>query len=284
MNFFRLLCVIVLRTSCALAALPSPQAVDRLLDDYFAKRPAQGFGAGLTMSEALATQSNVVARLSQAFGPRVGYKAGLANKEVQQRYGVNSPVCGVLLKGMMLKSGAAVPAQCGARPVCEADFIAVVKDEGIMRARTHLEAAQHLRAVVAFIELPDQILATNAPVDGAGLTAINVGARLGVLGERVKVQPTEEFVKALGEMAVTMTDQTGSVLGTGQGKALLEHPLNVVLWLAQELGRRGGKLKSGDLLSLGTIMKPVVPQAGQTVTVRYEGLPGSPIKVSVKFK
>ena len=279
-----LLLAAFLRASLALAALPSPQAIDQFLEDYFAKRPTQGFGKGLTMEEALITQSNVVAGLSKQLGPPAGYKVGLSNREVQQRYGVDSPVRGVLLRKMMLPSGAEVPAQCGARPVCEADLIVTVKDEGVNRATTPLEAAQHLSAVVAFIELPDQLLATNAPVDGPGLTAIDVGARLGVLGEHVKVLPTDDFVKALAEMRVTMTDQTGAVIGQGQGKAILDNPLNAVLWLAQDLAKHGERLRAGDLLSLGTIFKPPVPQAGQTITVRYEGLPGGPIQVSVKFK
>jgi 2-keto-4-pentenoate hydratase len=43
------------------------------------------------------------------------------------------------------------------------------------------------------------------------------------------------------------------------------------------------KLKPGDLLSLGSFTAPMVPRAGQTVTVRYEGLPGNP-EVSVRFR
>jgi 2-keto-4-pentenoate hydratase len=47
--------------------------------------------------------------------------------------------------------------------------------------------------------------------------------------------------------------------------------------------RAGEKLKPGDLLSLGSL-KAVPPQAGQTITVRYEGLPAGPIKASIHFR
>jgi 2-keto-4-pentenoate hydratase len=37
------------------------------------------------------------------------------------------------------------------------------------------------------------------------------------------------------------------------------------------------------VLSLGSFTPPLKPEAGMTVTVRYEGLPGNPA-VTVRFK
>ena len=50
-------------------------------------------------------------------------------------------------------------AKFGARPIWEPDLIVVVKDAGISDAKTPLEVAKHLSEVVAFIELPDRIVA-----------------------------------------------------------------------------------------------------------------------------
>ena len=41
-----------------------------------------------------------------------------------------------------------------------------------------------------------------------------------------------------------------------KGKALLGNPLNAVLWLVKDLAATGEKLKSGDLISLGSFAKP----------------------------
>src|SRR4029078_6043831 len=128
----------------------------------------------------------------------------------------------------------------------------VVKDEGINDAKTISDVARHLSEVVAFIELPDRIVAESEKLDGDLVTAINVGARSGVLGQRVKVQPTPEFIAAMENMIVTATDQPGAELSKANGKALLVHPFNVVLWLVQDLDSTGEKLKPGDLISLGT--------------------------------
>src|SRR6185503_9279398 len=115
------------------------------------------------------------------------------------------------------------------------------------------------------------------------IVSLNVGARLGVVGKGIPAQATTEFADALAAMRVVATDQKGNEIASGNGAAILDHPLNAVLWLAQELGKSGIKLKPGDLLSLGSFTAPMNPRPGLSVTVRYMGLPGNP-EVSVRFK
>lgn len=261
----------------------SPRLVDDWTKDYLARREPRGFGRHLTMAEAMAFQKEFVRRLQPELGRPAGYKVGLVNREAQQKYGVEGPLRGVLLEKMLLPNGSEVPRDFGVRPILEADLIVVVKDKEINKAKSILEVAEHLREVIAFIELPDAYLPTNPPPDGALLAAGNVGARLGVLGQRVPVNGTAAFSKALAEMIVTINDDTGLELGKGRGEAILDHPLNAVLWLMEDLHRAGDKLKPGEFLSLGSIKALPLP-ASKAVTVRYEGLPGGPISVSVRLK
>jgi 2-keto-4-pentenoate hydratase len=277
-----LLSVLVAWTS-ALAQNPSADALKQLADDYFAKRPSQALHTGFDIAEARRAQKEFVSLLTPKLGPRVGFKVGLTSKAVQESLGATSPVRGVLLRDMMLKNGAKVSAKFGARPIWEPDLIVIVKDTGINQAKTTLEVAEHLSEIVAFIELPDRMMAENEKVDGNLITAINTSARLGVLGQRAKIKPTAEFVSALEKMTVTATDQTGKTLATAKGDALLGHPLNPVLWLIKDLATTGESLKAGDLISLGSFARPQPPEAAQTVAVRYEGFPGGPLSVTVKF-
>src|SRR6266567_6056285 len=173
----------VLLLSSLPAVPPSARAIDELTEDYLARREARGFDKHLTMTEALLVQGGFVKRLQPALGKPVGYKVGLVTREMQQRFGMDAPVRGVLLEKMLLASGAEVPVDFGFRPILEADLIVVVNDKGINKAKSLIEVAEHLREIVAFIELPDAFLPTNPPPDGALLTAGNVGARLGVLGQ-----------------------------------------------------------------------------------------------------
>jgi len=268
----------------AFGAVPSPDAIKQLVADYFGKRPSQSLHAGLSLDEARRAQKEFVAELTAKFGPRVGFKVGLTSKAVQESLGASNPVRGVLLRDMMLKNNAEVPANFGARPIWEPDLIVVVKDAGINEAKTLLDVATHLSEIVGFIELPDRIVAEAEKIDGNLITAINASARLGVLGERRKIDPTPAFIAALEKITVTATDQSGAELATAKGDALLGHPLNPVLWLIKDLASSGDeKLKAGDLISLGSFARPQPPQPGQTVTVRYDGLPGGPLQVSVQF-
>jgi 2-keto-4-pentenoate hydratase len=84
-------------------------------------------------------------------------------------------------------------------------------------------------------------------------------------------------------MRVIVTDRGGKELASGTGAAILDHPLDAVLWLAQDLEKSRIRLKAGDVLSLGSLTTPLAPRPGLTVTVRYEGLPGNPV-VTVRFK
>ena len=109
----------------------------------------------------------------------------------------------------------------------------------------------------------------------------------GVLGAPIAVTPSSAqsaaLSAALRDMTVRVIDGNGKELDSGKGSAILDHPLNAVIWLADDLKKSGITLKPGDLLSLGSFSRPLPPQAGQTVRVVYEGLPGNP-SVSVRFR
>jgi len=268
--------------ACASAALPPAAAIQRLADDYIARRMTPAFPQGLSVEEAREVRDLFVKKLEPALGRPVGYKVGLVSRAMQDRWGVDHPVRGVLLEKMLLPDNAEVAADCGAKPLLEADLIVVVKDKGINKAGTPLEVLKHLKEVVAFIELPDAFVITNGISDGAMLVAANVGARLGVLGQRVPVKANQKFADALASMTAVMTDEAGLELGRGQGKAILDHPLNAVLWLIEDLQLAGESLRPGDLISLGSISMLPLPPA-KSVTVTYDGLPG-PFKVTVRLK
>lgn len=257
-------------------------SVDDLVRDYMAKRPLRSVQSGLTLAEAKVHQAQFVQALSRHLGLPIGYKVGLVTPVTQERYGLKSPVRGVLLREMV-KTDQEVPASFGARPLFEADLIVVVKNDGINEAKTLIEAARNLSEVVAFIELPDALVPVNVNVDGPMLVANNVGARLGVLGTRAPIEATPEFVRALSEMSIVMTDESGAELARAQASVILGHPLNAVLWLTKDLAAEGKRLKPGDLISLGSIAPPQTPRAGQRVDVRYVGLPSGELKATVRF-
>jgi 2-keto-4-pentenoate hydratase len=238
--------------------------------------------ATMSRDAAACGAGKFTAALSATQGPVVGYKAGMTSTVAQQRFGLSSPVRGTLLRDMLLPDGAEVPAKFGARPFLEPDLIVEVGSAAIHDAKTPEQVLPHLRAVIPFIELPDMLVVDPTKINLPTLILNNVGARLGVLGKPVPVRADAAFADALRDMTVRTFDGSGKELGTARGAAILGQPLNAVIWLAAELKKDGITLRPGDLLSLGAFGASPA-EAGKTVRVTYEGLPGPP-QVSVRFK
>lgn len=285
MPFQRLLALLALAAaSAAPAQCLSPEQVSALAERYTARQPAADFAAPLSDADGACTRQRLNALLAARLGPVIGYKAGLTNPAVQKRFNTDQPVWGVLYSGMIQPSGFATAANFGARPLFEADMLVRVKDAAIHQARTPAEVLQHIDQVIPFIELPDLTVQTPGKLNGAGVAAINVGARLGVAGTPIDVPATRgeryRLLDGLEQMQVQLTNDQGQLLAQGRGSDILGHPLNAVVWLAQALQKDGITLKAGDLLSLGSFSPLLPPKPGLGVTADYLGLPGAqPVKV-----
>lgn len=255
-----------------------------LLLDHFQQRTPLTAPVTLTLEEARAVQQQFVELLQPTLGPVVGYKAGLTNKAVQERLGVDRPLRGTLLAGMLLADGAHLPAAFGAVPMAEGDLVVRVGNAAINNATTPEEALAALDAVIPFLELPDMVYAQGVKLDAAAIAAINVGARYGVLGESVALQATPDWLERLRTFKLAVQDASGQMLAEGDGSALLGDPLAVVLWLRDSLQADGVTLVPGDLLSLGSVTRLLPVTAGLHLTATYTGLDShGPISLHVQF-
>jgi len=263
------------------AACLSDEQVAAMFAAYQARTPAAN-PEGLNAADGECSRAKFTALLGAQLGQPVGYKAGLTNPAVQKRFNADAPVWGTLYAPMLLASGATVDAAFGARPLFEADLLVRVSSAAINQATTPEQVLAAIDQVIPFIELPDLVVAAPPKLNGAAITAINVGARLGVLGAPIPVQRTAEFGNALRDMVVVVTGD-GAELDRGKGSDVLEHPLNAVSWLARDMARAGQSMKVGDLISLGSFSKLMPPKPGLAVEVVYNGLPGTPV-VAVRFK
>jgi 2-keto-4-pentenoate hydratase len=267
--------------------------VARLARAFLDRVPPPPPYAGLAMADALCAQERLAAVLAQPLGDRVGWKVGLTNPVIQRRFGVDHPVAGQIFHatireqaGVTFPAGGAptLPAAFGILPVLESDLMVRIRDAGVNTAGNDPVALlRHIDQVIPFIELSDLVHPPDAPWTGPLIVAINVGARLGVLGEPIPAEATPAFAARLAAMTVTVSDGTRE-LGRGPGRALLGHPLNALAWLVQELNSRGRALRAGEYVSLGGFSPPVRPEAGRRYRVTYEGLAAQPVHVDVQFR
>ncbi len=278
------LAALLLLAQPALAECPPDAAVARYAEAMLASRPSPAFTGMTSLEDGFCAQDRLVGILSRTWGPPVGYKVGLTAPPAQRLFGVPHPVRGTLFRdNLLLRSGAEVPASFGAVPQVEADFLLRVRDAGINTAGTdHLALLRHIDAAIPYIELPD--LGLSGGFDGPNLLAINVGARLGVLGDAIPLEATAATVERLGAMIVTFSDDTGRQIARVPGSAALGHPLNVVAFIVQDLARQGRALRAGDVLSVAGYSPPIAAEAGRAYTLVYDGLAAAPVSVSVRIR
>ena len=66
--------------------------------------------------------------------------------------------------------------------------------------------------------------------------------------------------------AVVKGASNGTVTNEGTGAAVMGHPLNAMLWLAEALAARGKKMEAGDIITAGTALGVIKPDPGAKIT------------------
>ena len=175
----------------AAAACLSDAEAAAMVANYLNKKPAAN-PEGLNDADAACTRAKVNKFLVQQTGAKVDRLQGRPDQpggaEALQR--ASAPVWGVLYAPMLLQDGATVEAAFGARPLFEADLLVRVSDAGISQAKTPEQVLQHIDQVIPAIELPDLVVEAPPKLNGAGIAAINVGARYFVIGAPIAVERT----------------------------------------------------------------------------------------------
>ena len=179
---------VALATAAQAECLTDAQAAD-MVAHYVARTPAAN-PENLSDADGACSRAKLNQLLAQRVGKVIGYKAGLTNPAVQKRFNTDKPVWGKLYEGMVLQNGATVDAAFGARPLYEADMLVRVKSAAINHARTPMDVLEAVDQIIPFIELPDLMVQAPPRLNGAGVSAINVGARLGVAGQPIAVPAT----------------------------------------------------------------------------------------------
>lgn len=232
---------------------------------------------------ALCFRKALMAELGPQIGRQVGYKVGIYSAAGRAAYNTDRPLLGELYEKMLLAPGATVRADYGVGANWENDFILVVKDESLNTAKTREEIYAGLRAYRPFIELPARNFPTEMKLSAHQLSAVDVAARLGVIGPEVPL-PKDGLAKlAAMSTKATVTSAAGETSDSAVTAQFLGDPIDIVTFARDAVVASGRKLKAGDLISVGTLSPAKPPKAGDTVTVQYQVFDGPPASVLVSF-
>ncbi len=239
-------------------------------------------GAITSMETARRMRDRVVERFDQMF-PRAGYKVVGLDPVNARLPGLDRPMVGVLYVSMFVPNGSTIPLSSAERLITEPDLLISIKDAGINNATTLEQALSHLDRVYAFIEVPAPPF-NNSPPNPYLMQASNLLPRWGVIGEGVRVSPDAAFLRSVETMRVTFRDGNGKVLAEQPGSYLGRNPLNAVLVVLEELKRRGERLRPGDVISAGSYMPPIPVTADMYTETVYEGIGGTTLRVSARYR
>ncbi|MEP7354563.1 MAG: fumarylacetoacetate hydrolase family protein [Acidobacteriota bacterium] len=201
------------------------------------------------LEEAYHCQDQLIPHLLEHFGGSVvGYKIACTNEVAQRQLSVSHPFFGRMLSATSYDSPVCLDPSPYFMRVMEAEFaFRMARDlPPIGRPYTVEEASEAVEGVMAGIEIVDSRYDSWTTVGTPSLIADNACHGAWVHGPLVTdwrhldlaAQPVELWIN-------------GTLKDTGSGRAVLGHPLNALLWLANALNARGLQLKVGDNVTTG---------------------------------
>lgn len=195
-------------------------------------------------------------------GDIAGHKVGATNPILQQRLCIPHPVAGKVFATTVHQRSAALNHGNYVRPGVECEVVAQIGRDLPARAqpysRAEVEAA--IAACAIGMEIIDDryvdVKALGAPILIAD-NALDAGV---VIGE-----PIAEW-RALNLPALAATTAiNGKIVGRGSGADVMGDPINVVVWLANDLARRGLGLTVGEFVFTGSMVDIAWVEVGDHV-------------------
>ena len=209
-------------------------------------------------------------QLSNAnLGKVLGHKVGATNLVLQRRLNIAHPVAGEVFATTVHRRSVALRHSDYVRPGVECEVVVHLGSDLPPRAasysRAEVEAA--IAACAAGMEIIDDRYVDVKTLGAPTLIADNALDAGVVIGE-----PVADW-KALNLPALAAaTAINGKVAVRGIGADVMGDPINVVVWLANDLSRRGLGLKAGEFVFTGSLVDIVWVQPGDHVVTSISGL------------
>jgi 2-keto-4-pentenoate hydratase len=220
-----------------------------------------------TLASGYAVQEGVVDRLLKKNGGHaVGYKVACTNKLAQELLSTDTPFYGRLLSPFVYQSPARLNAQDFSMRVIEAEFSFQLAGD-LPREGAPYEkesVADAVAAVLPSIEIVDTRYTVWTEVPLPSLISDN-----GCNGGWVRGKATEGWRNIdLASHEVRLRVNGVDKL-SGSGSAVLGHPLNSLVWLANTLCEQGKALKAGDLVSTGVCTDIYLAEPGDHIVADF---------------
>ncbi len=198
---------------------------------------------------------------------RVGRKIGLTSAVVQRQMGVDTPDFGVLFADMAYGDSEPISFHGLLQPRLEAEVAFVLGRDLPDRPVTTIDVLRAIDFVVPAIEVCDSRI-IDWDISIFDTVADNASAGVFVTGNAPRL--LREIDDLRDAEMVLMTD--GTTVSSGRGSACLGHPVNAVVWLANQVAEQGEPLVAGEVILSGSLGALVPATPGATYEAAITGL------------
>lgn len=236
-----------------------------------------------TVEEGYAVQEALHGVLGESgLGEIVGYKIGCTTPVMQAYLDIPHPCAGGVFAStvhhgsaeLRLRDfvGIGIESEAGAGIECEIG-VTIGHDMGNATDHGRDTIGQYVESCWASIEIVDNRFVNFESLGVASMIAddfFNAGV---VVGTPVRDWETIPLEQIEGRVLVDGVER-----GRGTGAMILGHPFEALAWLANMKAARGEPLKSGQMITLGSVVKTVwVDRPGTVVEIEFERLGGCSI-------
>jgi len=231
-------------------------------------KPPTTFHPDMTIEDAYLVQNVWIEKKLKRGRKIVGHKVGLTSKVMQAAMSINEPDFGILLDDMVFEHGAKIKTSDFLDPRIEVEIAFQLKEDldpnnlsiqQVIDSSEFIVPALELIAARSFRVDPETGYKRTVK-DTISDNAANAGI---VLGE--KHIPKEAALEWVG----AILRRNGVIEESGIAGAVLNHPANGVIWLAEKYATIGRTLKAGQIVLAGSFTRPVIVQAGDQIVADF---------------
>jgi 2-keto-4-pentenoate hydratase len=219
------------------------------------------------LADAYQAQERMVGHLlAKRGGQPIGYKVACTSALAREQLRVPHPLFGQLLSFSTFTSPAALRARDFTVRTIEPEFgFQMAADvPSSIQPYTAERVAEFVGDAFPSIEIVDHRFN-----DWSMAGANSIAADNAIHGAWVYGAPCANWRAldlAAHEAVLAVNDHE---VRRGTGAAVLDHPLNVIAWLANELPKYGKQLKRGDFITTGVVCDVYPAQQGDTMTADF---------------
>ena len=217
--------------------------------------PKERISASLDKSRAYSVQHAVTAYKTNGGREDLkGYKISLTSKETQQLFQSETPLFGALTTSAL--SDGIIDLDSMSSPLIEIELIFIAKED--LSAADNVHALLEKTQVAPGIEVPDSRFDDWFPKISLG----QVIADSAVAGKIISGTPLDNITYDQLEKLPGKLTLNGEEIAANDSSEVLDHPINAIKWLVNELAGHGLAVKKGMSISSGTFILPKTLEKG----------------------